>query len=203
MAVYKFSNVGGFGTYQRYNDFLAGNPTTPVVTDFGAYFPLGEFTLASAQSSITFSNIPQTYKHLQIRGIAKSTGAGSQDLQVGFNGNTSNYAFHALYSSNGTSTLASAATAQSYMKLAYNFTVASSVTNSFGAIVIDILDYTSTNKTKVFRALGGCDNNGSGTLSLFSGFHSTTTSAITSIVVRPEADNFAINSNFALYGVLA
>jgi hypothetical protein len=202
VAVYKFSNVSGFKNYQQYNDFLAGNPA--VILDNGAYFPLGEFTLASAQANVTFTNIPQTYTHLQIRGIAKSSGVGNQDLKLRINGQTTVYTFHALYGNGGGGTaLAAAATSQTYMKLAYNFVSASTNTNIFGGIIIDILDYKNTNKLKTFRSLGGVDNNGSGTMSFFSGFHTTTTAAITSIEIAPDADNFATFSNFALYGVLA
>lgn len=171
-----------------------------VAADAGSMFPIATTTLSTAQGTITFSNIPQTYKHLQIRGIAKSTGAGSQDLQVGFNGLTSGYAFHSAYSNGSTATSASG-TSLAYMKLGFNFVVANSVANSFGAIIIDIADYTNTNKLKTFRSMMGVENNGSGTVAHFSGFHSSSSSAITSIEIRPEADNFAASTSFALYGV--
>ena len=97
MAVYKFSNAGGFGNITRYNDFLAGNPA--VIQDAGAYFPLGEFTLSSAQTTVTFSNIPQTYTHLQLRSIARGTATGTSgvDLYLTFNNNTTGYNGHQLY----------------------------------------------------------------------------------------------------------
>ena len=41
--------------------------------DAGSMFPIGEFTLASAQANVEFTNIPQTYTHLQIRAISKNT----------------------------------------------------------------------------------------------------------------------------------
>jgi len=175
---------------------LAGNPQP------GSFESIQTVTVASTAATVEFTSIPSGYTHLQIRGIAKSTGTGSQDLQVGFNSNTSSYAFHSLYGTGGGGTASSTnATGQTYMKMAYNFVAASSLTNIFGAIIIDILDYANTNKTKVFRSLAGLDANGSGTMSFFSGFHSSTTSAITSILIKPEADNFAANTSFSLYGI--
>jgi len=84
--VYKFSNVGGFLTKNLYTSALAGN--TAVVNDKGSMYPLGVFTLASAQATIEFTNIPQTYTHLEIRGLSKNT-AGSGYILVEYNGDTS------------------------------------------------------------------------------------------------------------------
>ena len=50
-------------------------------------------------SSVTFSNIPQGYKHLQIRGVARTAYDGAYDaLFMQFNGDasTANYVTHAL-----------------------------------------------------------------------------------------------------------
>jgi hypothetical protein len=77
VAIFRFSNAGGFGTYQRYNDFLAGNPA--VVQDAGAMFPLGEFTLAEIGRAVEFTNIPQTYTHLQIRFTARTVSANTEN----------------------------------------------------------------------------------------------------------------------------
>jgi len=197
VAILRFSNAGGFATYQRYNDFLAGNPA--VIPDTGAMFPLGEFTLASAQSSVTFSNIPQTYTHLQLRWIAKSDSTGSYTW-LNFNSDTSSlYANHYIYG-DGASPFAGADINQTRLNL-YGSSVTSSQANTFAVHVIDILDYKNTNKFKTVRALGGQDSNGSGVSFLSSGVWRST-NAITSITITPNSNNFAINSAFQLYGVL-
>ena len=201
MAIFRFSNAGGFGTYQRYNDFLAGNPTTPVNLDFGSMFPLGVFTLSSAQATVTFSNIPQTYTHLQIRWISKSTNTGSYNW-INFNGDTSSlYANHYLYGQGSNPLLAGADINQARINL-YGSSVTSSQANTFASHVIDILDYRNTNKFKTVRALGGQDSNGSGVIFLSSGLWRSA-NAITSITITPNSDNLATNSSFALYGVQA
>jgi hypothetical protein len=66
---------------------------------------------------------------------------------------------------------------------------------------MDILDYTSTNKNKVGRHIGGVDYNGSGGVYLGSSLYSTT-SAISSIsLTSNNGQNFLQYSSFALYGI--
>lgn len=206
--VYKFSNVGGFTSKTFYTSILAGNPKAE--SDNGSVFPLGEFTLASAQANIEFTNIPQTYTHLQLRIMTRCSTAGTaQDevqLQMG-NGSidtSSNYAYHFIYG-NGTSVIASAGSNQTYIRSAFSPRT-SSTASSFGVAIIDILDYRSTNKNKTIRSLGGADlNDTNGLSALLSGLWKPATPvAITNIRIKPEGSStFLTNSYAALYGVLA
>jgi len=198
MAVYKFSNVSGFKNYQRYNDFLAGNPA--VQLDKGSMFPLGVFTLASTQTTaVTFTNIPQTYTHLQLRVLTAID--TSARLGLGFNSDTtySNYNLHYLYG-NGSSV------SSGYVASANGIGIASGGSN-YAAVIADILDYRNTNKFKVTRSLSGQDRNGAGDMIMYSTLWRST-NAITSLTLYPYESSggsgtFAVNSSFALYGVLA
>jgi hypothetical protein len=77
----------------------------------------------------------------------------------------------------------------------------STTSGIFGASVVDVLDYASTSKNKVIRALSGGDANGSGLIVLYSGSRNLT-DAITSITIFPTgAGDFREHSSFALYGV--
>jgi hypothetical protein len=68
--------------------------------------------------------------------------------------------------------------------------------------VIDILDYTSTNKNKTIRTLGGFDMNGKGFAALFSGLWYKAPEAVTRIDLTSNTTlDFAVNSSFALYGI--
>jgi hypothetical protein len=155
---------------------------------------------AGGASSITFSDIPQGYKHLQIRWIARENtpGQGDAEFQGRFNGDTgTNYKYHALfgdgstpYSAHGGNTFFAAGRG-----------VAASIgANIFGVSVMDILDYTNTNKNKVLRILSGWDANGSGYIFLYSGLWMNT-NAVTSITLFGDTGNFIQNSQFALYGI--
>lgn len=206
MAVYKFSNVGGFGTYQRYNDFLAGNPV--VQLDKGSMFPLGVFTLSSDSASAIFDNIPSTYKHLHIRCLYKtsraSSSVGAAYLTIRANGDTAgNYSFHRLYGE-GTNAFSDGATANATYFNGGNMIGNTSTTSVFHAAVIDILDYSSTNKYKTMRSLNGADNNGSGNIALFSSSWRNS-NAITSLTFGADAGTYNLlsGSTFALYGINA
>lgn len=153
------------------------------------------------QATVTFSNIPQIYTHLQLRIIARGTFSSSDDnLDGRFNGDTgSNYAWHILYGG-GSSAGATASSSTNYF-MPGRMTYSSSSANTYGVSVTDILDYTNTNKYKTVRSITGQDQNGSGIILLNSGLWQST-SAITSIDLFPHAGgNFVQYSHFALYGI--
>jgi len=161
---------------------------------------------AGGSSSIDFTSIPSTYKHLQIRMISRNTGAfaGTLDNWLRFNSDSgSNYSFHILQG-DGSAAASSAGTSQTRVRMPNQSPGASSTANTFGAAVIDILDYTSTNKNKTVRALYGANDNTTNTeyrIFLLSGLYFATPAAVTSITILPETANFAQYSSFALYGV--
>jgi len=167
------------------------------LTDF---YQIATTTLGSAQSSITFSSIPQDYTHLQIRAIARTTIVGTdENVYLRFNSDSSTlYAYHFLYGTG--SAAASGATLNEPYLISLRGTGNSSSANMFGSGVVDILDYTNTNKFKTVRSITGHDQNGSGTVWLFSGLWRST-SAVTSITLLPSSANLAQYSSFALYGI--
>ena len=162
----------------------------------GDYEPIFTTTVgAGGSASITFSTIPSTYKHLQIRAIALSSSSNHGDLQL--NGDTAtNYAGHSLEGDGG-SVAAQAGATRSDM---FSMVRMAGSSGAVAASVIDILDYASTNKYKTVRALRGFDNNGTGNIGLISGSWRST-SAISSITINARAGSFAQYSHFALYGI--
>ena len=147
-------------------------------------------------ADVTFSSIAGTYTHLQIRGIARST-SSECDVKVQLNGDTgSNYAYHRIYGT-GSGTGADGSGSATTMFYCGRINASTSV---FGANIIDILDYTNTNKNTTLRAFMGFDSNGGGYVSLGSGLW-VNTNAVTSIKLIPHSGNFAEYSQFALYGV--
>jgi hypothetical protein len=151
---------------------------------------------------VTFNDIPQTYKHLQLRGIVRSTTSGSgigDNVDLRFNGdNGSNYARH-LLQGDGASVATSTNTSGTLTRI--SVAPRSGVTAStFTGLICDILDYTNTNKYKTLRTLSGVDANGSGTVFFISGLWMST-SEVTSITLLPEANSFAQYSRFSLYGI--
>jgi hypothetical protein len=169
----------------------------------GAYDSIATVTLGSAQSSITFSSIPSTYTHLQIRWLAKTSYAALGDYGIArLNGDTTgtNYRSHTLY---GTGAGAFAETTVSQ----FNITAIPGNTNAsmFGVGVMDILDYANTNKYKTTRTLLGYDQNTASTNGGYVSLNSSlwmSTSAVNEITISPGVGpNFVQYSQFALYGV--
>ena len=197
--VYKLSasSITGRTTY---GSMLAGNPAyEPSVPSFESIATVS--VGAGGTGSIDFTSIPSTYKHLQIRFIGRSNRADiDETLQIRINGATSNsYAEHAL-TGNGSSAYGGGTASTSTVfigRLAGN----NATSGVVGIGVIDILDYTNTNKNRTMRCLTGIDNNGSGWLSLFSGLYTSTT-AITSIkLYMGYGTAISQYSHFALYGI--
>lgn len=174
-----------------------------------AYDSIATVTVgAGGQNTISFTSIPQTYKHLQIRGIAKNNqsaaGYGSSTITASFNSDTTytNYYGHQL---NGNGSSVNAYTNQAsgyYGEIGMAAWGNSTQTNMFSAFVADILDYTNTSKYKTIKYLAGKDANGGGDVNLGSGLWMST-SAITSITLYNYLTslNFSQYSSFALYGI--
>lgn len=174
---------------------------TPASTN--AYESISTTTLGSAQATITFSSIPSTYKHLQLRMIARSSGSGGSFVNVKVNGDTtgSNYARHILYGDGGGSAGAASSTGSTVTNIG-KIADASNSASIFGTFVLDILDYQNTSKNKTFRSLGGYDANGSGEVDFNSILWMNSSTAISSITLTEYSGyNFTANSQFALYGI--
>jgi hypothetical protein len=171
---------------------MSGNLFAPS----GAYDSLSSVTLSATQSSITFSGIPATYTHLQIRMITL-VDISTVNTHITVNSDSgSNYSWHELYGDGATVTAGAGAT-QTFMKAGIT---QSTTTGYTGAAIVDILDYANTNKYKTIRVLTGSDANGSGYAILRSG-NWRNTNAITSITLTAGSNNLKQYSSFALYGV--
>ena len=164
----------------------------PLVT--GNYYSIQTVTLTTGSSTISFSSIPGTYTHLQVRALTVTNVPSGSGVMY-FNGDSTNtnYRNHYLYGS-GTSAVSNNGGNNSY---APEF-VGGGATTSPGASIIDILDYTNTNKYKTTRELGGYDANGSGFIT-FSSTLWMNSAAITSISFN--ITSWLAGTSFALYGV--
>jgi len=170
----------------------------------GNYYSISTATVTSGgTTSVTFSSIPSTYTHLQVRAFSKGDYATASPVAIAFrfNGDSgANYAIHYLYgagSGGGASGSFTSAT------VGYVGVISDAVDNAnvFGACVMDVLDYTNTNKYKTTRSISGYDTNGSGQIYFNSSLWMNTT-AVTSLTITPGAGtNFNQYSSFALYGV--
>lgn len=168
----------------------------------GDYESITTVTVGSGgASTVTFSSIPSTYQHLQIRCIAQAAHSGNDydQFALRFNSDSgNNYSYH-LVRGNGVNAAAGSGVSGTKTYAVYNSLVSGS-SSIFGASVIDLLDYKDTTKNKTIRSIGGADFNGSGGVALGSGLWMNT-SAITSIVLSNDNGNWNQYSSFALYGI--
>lgn len=164
-------------------------------------YPIASQTLASPTGSIYFTGIPQTFTHLQFRIFGKNVGtSGAFDYTwMQFNGDGgSNYAYHRLF---GDGSSAQSGNGTSSTALYWSeFPTTTGYTNMFGSAILDILDYTNTNKYKTIKNIYGMDQNGVGRTGMYSGLWQST-AAITSVQFNANSYNYAVGSTFQLYGI--
>jgi len=168
---------------------ISGHLATP-----NNYESIATVTVSTAVSSITFSSIPGTYKHLQVRGVGKSVASGIWvTLKMNSDATAANYYSHRLLGNGSAASASSAAGSTAGADFTTFYPTGST------AFVTDILDYTDTNKKKTVRTLSGYDANGSGEFNYMSNLWQGT-AAITTLTFGNTA-NFEQYTHFALYGV--
>ena len=127
--------------------------------------------------------------------------SGTPELVLNFNGVTSStiYSQHAVYGIGGGGSPTAYGAANQTLGITWQG--AGGSTTNPAVNIIDIVDFSNTNKYKTFRSLTGRELANSGTISLNSGSFQST-NAITSITLSTTtAVNFAQYSHFALYGI--
>jgi hypothetical protein len=164
-----------------------------------SYESIATTITSTSPSIVTFSSIPQTYQHLQLRYLARRSDAvGTAGISIQLNGDGgANYVRNELYQGNTTASTSSAI-GQVQMAVGY-MTGSSANAGSYGVGIIDILDYTNTNKNTVVRALTGANNNGAGNSNISTGVW-LNTAAVTSFSFI-IGGSFVNNSTFTLYGI--
>ena len=177
---------------------IHGTGTPPVAPT--SYESIATANGNGSSGTITFSSIPSTFKHLQVRYLGKDTyasGAGPSNMNIRLNSDSTeaNYYYHYLRG-NGASASASAGNTNAFLA-----SVSTTTDNAdiFGAGVIDILDYGSTSKNTTIRILGGLEYNGSGVVQLYSMLWNNT-AAVTSVTLF-NATGWTTETQFALYGI--
>jgi hypothetical protein len=194
MAIISIKNKG------KYGEMLAGN----TAYDPGAYYFIERVTASGSQSTATFSSIPQTYKHLQIRGISRDSSGSGHYMTLRFNSDTgNNYVYHMLIGGGNGTVSSLAYTSQSRIVIGQQPQSGDFASNIFGAFVTDIHDYSSSSKNKTTRTFTGKNGGSSSYMDnscLFSGLW-LNTNAVTSITLTSDA-NWVSGTTFALYGIV-
>lgn len=171
----------------RSGSLLMGNaPFIPT-----SFESIATATGTGSSGTITFSSIPSTYTHLQLRFSALASSSSVVNLTLN-NVTSSSYWWHEVLG-NGSGAFADNSSAT-------NIRVSNGGTDaSFPLVgIIDIHNYTNTTQNKTVRMITGIDKNGSGRVDLRSGLL-TSTSAINRLDII--ADTFSTGATFSLYGI--
>jgi hypothetical protein len=168
-------------------------------TSTGSYDAIASLN-TNGGTEVSFVGIPAGYKHLQLR-IYWNAGTTAADLQMKLNASAPTQA-HMLYGNGSTAANASSDYDSNgwYIDIG-NFN--NSYPNYPTSAIVDIFDYSDSNKYKTVRALSGTEYNSGdtkGRVGLKSAFWSTT-SPVTSITFRQSGGSYGSATNFALYGV--
>ena len=144
------------------------------------YIPLGTTTLSSATKSVTFSNIDQNYGDLMIVVVGTVETANATFMIP--NGDTSSLSYLRMY---GTGS----AVAMSESRLGMD--------DSDSSLIWEWFDYSATDKHKNFLVRADSPDNQVGYL----GGKWANSSAITSLEIYHNVDNFKAGTKFSVWGI--
>jgi hypothetical protein len=171
-----------------------------------SYDLLETVTLSSTASEIEFTGLGSytDYQHLQIRATLQDNTDSSNvnNYYIKLNNFTSTqYPRHAMFAT-GSGILASGSTGTTSGMLFFDSYVAGgSDSSNFGAAIIDILDFASTNKFTTVRAISGATKPaGQKAIGLYSGLMRDT-NAVTSIQITTATNLNNTGCKFSLYGI--
>jgi hypothetical protein len=178
----------------KYRSMLAGNnPYIPSV-----YESIASTTL-SGVSQYTFTSIPSTYTHLQLRCFYRTTDA-TDSIEMRFNGDASgNYARTMMYWG---SDIGVAAYQQPTGETTLRVANGAATGDYYAVMIIDIQNYAKTNQVKSFRSIQGKSTNNTeiDRISFGAGIWNNT-AAISSINLACGGTSFQANTVLALYGI--
>lgn len=158
----------------------------------------------SQTTSISFSSIPQTYKHLQIKGSIKSLGggSGSVNMLLRFNADTGQSYRTMQYSADGNS-FNGASSQSTGSSIIVSRTKGEEADQPPVPFILDIFDYSSTSRKKAVKGFYGSVYLNTGTVNYITfpiGFWNNT-SAITSISLFAADSRSLTPISVQLYGI--
>jgi len=161
------------------------------------YTPIATTTLGTATSSVTFSSISSSYTDIILVANLIQASTPQRWLSVRLNGDTaSNYSYTNL-EGGGTSATSYRESSQTRGAILFN----APSTSVWGQVITSFNNYSNTTTYKTWLSKGG---NAGGAAEAMVGLWRST-AAINTILLTLEGSgqNFAVGSNFTLYGIAA
>jgi hypothetical protein len=173
--------------------------TSSAIKTFGEYDLLETALVETATPSVLFNNLDiyfGKYKHLQLKAVTKMEGSGVGNFIIRVNEDVgTNYSYHRL-EGNGTSVSSASGINRSSLLMGNT----QNQTNAFTMSVIDVLDFSSTSKTKTFKSFTGGHTTSYAQLGIYSS-QWRSTSPITQLMCLVEnGSSWSSGSRFSIYG---
>jgi hypothetical protein len=152
-------------------------------------------------TDIVFESIPQAYKHLQIRYVAKSSSTATT-LRLQFN-NTGGTAYDYKTEFTNGSTFTSSAQVTNAAGIVLTYGVApSTVSGQISGGIVDIFNYTDTDRNKNVMTTAGYFSEATVRHLEMNGGRFKDNAALSTIAINTGGANFLdTSSRFALYGI--
>jgi hypothetical protein len=164
---------------------------------------IGAVTLSSNQTSVMFSNIPQSYRDLvlTVTGYTNRTADNYEEIRMQFNGDTgANYSLVTMNVASGSPASGNYSSQTSCSLGVLNDNYLSNTTP--GTISVSMMDYNATDKHKAVLALSGASITNT-TLTTQANRWSSTSAVTSLLIYSAQSSSFTAGSTFYLYGVLA
>lgn len=175
----------------------------PRVVALSGFVGIDSYTFTNnSQNSVTFSAIPQGYKHLYIFQVGQGT--VNDGTRTYFNGDTgsSSYLGTNGWIANSNSTSGAFISNSTGIFDAFTLLGSSYGATQASAAVAYINDYSVSGKFKTLTVLGSNWNSGNeGGFRYATGTRTSSTDPITSITIAARTGNFNTNSKIALFGI--
>lgn len=159
----------------------------------------------SSQSAVVFANIPQTFKHLQLRVTMRdqyaNTGIAPMNLYLNTTSGALSTSYYSHWLKGNTTTVSSTASngSDGIVNVATR-TSANDTASVYAASIVDILDYTNASKLPILRGLTG-GYASAPAVQLASGFLNSAGSVTQIILTTTNGAKFDVGARVSLYGI--
>jgi hypothetical protein len=164
----------------------------------GAFVSLATVNVTGPTGNIEFNSIPQSYKHLQIRAMWKTSRDADSQMYFRANGDTTNNYYNMALSGNGST---QSAGGQGVLNVLAFGNVGPTEENFFTPMIMDIPNYTNTDAFKTFFIRTGILSSSTGFSQIWSGVWQSTAALSSITLFGANAAQCQANSKFALYGL--
>jgi hypothetical protein len=155
------------------------------------YKALANVTLGASASSVTFSNIPATYRDLVL--VVGGLASAQANFQLQFNNDTgSNYNWVNAVAFSGGAVSANGANRTSTQNAVI-------IGSAQSTILVNFMDYSATDKHKTTLVTDTTDNNAAGAIAT----RWASLDPISTVSVASVGSTFSAGSTFSLYGRIA